>query len=393
MTERKQAEALLVQALKMESIGRLAGGVAHDLNNLLTPILGYAGMLKKELLPNDQRHAKLRHIEKAAESARDLTRQLLAFSRKQVLKMQTVDLNAVLTEFAKILRRTIREDVEIRILTEAEACLVHADVGQIEQIIMNLVVNAQDAMPDGGTLVIRTQAEEVDVSSAEMRPDIRPGPYIVLEVLDSGCGMDAATQSHIFEPFFTTKGGGQGTGLGLATVYGIVKQHGGSIHVYSEQGCGTSFRIYLPHVTRPEAHAAKPAAAGEILRGLETVAVAEDNAMVRNLATDILRQCGYSVISAENASALLEALSQAPAAVDLLLTDVIMPDMNGRELYTRLAAIFPGLRVIYETGNTENVIARHGVIEEGIDFILKPFTIQGLSQKVRKVLDRDPAGR
>ncbi len=389
--EKAKLEGQLLQSQKMEAIGQLAGGVAHDLNNLLTPILGYSEMLLEELHEDDPRHKDISLILQAAESAKILTRQLLAFSRKQVLDMRPVDLSQILADFKKIIRRTIREDINIRTHLNAASVFVTADVGQIEQIIMNLAVNAQDAMPRGGVLTLATEEMTLDETYLTAHPEAIPGRYVVLEVSDTGTGMDSALMEHIFEPFFTTKEMGKGTGLGLSTVYGIVKQHSGFINVYSEPGKGTSFRIYLPRsgdISEIREEKLKKKKLKEELDGNETVLVVEDNDLVRDLACDILRKRGYMIISAKNGRECLDILADYEDQIDLLLTDVIMPDMNGKELYDSLILSRPGLPVIYMSGYTEDVIAHHGVLEKGVDLIHKPFTRKNLTEKVREVLDR-----
>lgn len=388
ITDRKKSEEMLIQALKMESIGRLAGGIAHDLNNLLTPVIGYSDILLSDIHPDDPRHRSINLIQKAAESAKHLTHQLLAFSRRQVLEMKLVDLNRIISGFEKILRRTIREDIDIRITLGASMGYVNADIGQIEQILMNLSVNAQDAMPDGGILTIRSDEVIFDELYPSAQSDFRPGRYVLLEMCDTGMGMDAHIMENIFEPFFTTKGRGMGTGLGLATIYGIAKQHGGFINVYSEKGKGACFKVYLPSVkdsALPEEELVKEPQA---VHGKETILIAEDNEMVMNLASEILTRSGYTVISLGNARECLDALRQSGTHIDLLLTDVIMPEMNGKDLYGILKEEYPLLKVVYMSGYTEDVIAHHGVLEKGVDFIQKPFSARNLTEKVREVLDR-----
>ncbi len=389
ITDRKKSEELLIQALKMESIGRLAGGVAHDLNNMLTPVIGYSDILLSDIHPDDPRHRSITLIQKAAESAKNLTHQLLAFSRRQVLEMKLVDLNKIISGFEKILMRTIRENIEIRVRFGTSLGFVSADIGQVEQILMNLAVNAQDAMPDGGILTILTDEVIVDESYPAIHGEIRPGRYVLLEVCDTGVGIDPQIRENIFEPFFTTKGRGMGTGLGLATIYGIVKQHGGFINVYSEKGNGTCFKIYLPSEDCSLLPVEEAVKEPQEIQGEETVLIAEDNEMVRNLASEILKRSGYTVITVDNAGECLNAVSQSGRHVDLLLTDVIMPDMNGKDLYAALHAKYPHVRVVYMSGYTEDVIAHHGVLDKGMDFIQKPFSARNLMEKIREVLDRN----
>ena len=387
ITERKSVEERLRQAQKMESIGRLAGGVAHDLNNLLSPILGYSEMLAKDFDTDDARRDSVNEIQRAGYRARDLVRQLLAFSRKQTLEYIPLNLNSAIEGFEKLLRRTIREDIEIEIIQADNLPTVTADIGQIEQVIMNLAVNAQDAMPDGGKLTLTTEVVTLDGSQVADRPGAQPGRYVMLTVSDTGGGMDAATRKHIFEPFFSTKGE-QGTGLGLATVYGIVTQHGGSIVVQSRPGEGSTFKIYLPAAAEAPV-VDKPHEGVRIgLSGTETILLVEDNEQVRNLGHAILTRQGYRLLTAENGVEALSVLASYDGPVDLLLSDVIMPEMNGKELYTNVTAKYPGTKVLFMSGYIDNVIADRGVLEKGVQFIQKPFTVQGLAAKVREVLEQ-----
>jgi PAS domain S-box-containing protein len=385
--EREKLQHQLHQAQKMESIGRLAGGVAHDLNNLLSPILGYSEMLLEDLPGTDPRKGQMQEIVRAGSRAQDLVRQLLAFCRKQPLQFQAMDINALLQDFEKLLRRTLREDITLQRELDPSLPHIQGDTGQLEQVIMNLAVNAQDAMPQGGALSIKTAAMELDGSAAKEKGDLAAGPYVMLAMSDTGTGMDANTIDHMFEPFFTTKEKGKGTGLGMATAYGIIKQHGGSIRVYSEPGIGTTIKIYLPAATgsmeeravRPPAH---PAA-----KGSETVLLAEDDQQVRDLAAIALERYGYKVFAAANggdAQAIAEGLE---GPIHLLLTDVIMPDMNGKELFEQISRSHPEVRVLFMSGYTDDVIAHHGGIDAGIPFIGKPFNLKGLAEKVRFVLD------
>jgi len=386
--ENAKLEAQFQQAQKLESVGRLAGGVAHDLNNLLTPILGYAEMLLDDFSEEDGRRADMAEIVKAGMRARDLVRQLLVLSRKQMMELKSIDVNNLLTQFDKLLRRTIREDVAIDLILAPSLPLIKGDIGQLEQVIMNLAVNAQDAMPDGGRLTMETEMVAVDEVYAAGKPGMHPGPYVRLTISDTGCGMDAETCRHIFEPFFTTKEKDQGTGLGLATVYGIVKQHGGSIWVYSEPGHGSTFKIYFPvaeaQAAAEEVVAAKPADRD----GSETILLVEDNEQVRNLARAILSRRGYSLLIAQDGSDALRILARHHGPLHLILTDVIMPGMSGKELFDRVAALYSDMKVLYMSGYTDNVIAQRGVLDQGIHFIQKPFTVTGLLAKVREVLDQ-----
>jgi two-component system cell cycle sensor histidine kinase/response regulator CckA len=375
------------QAQKMEAIGQLAGGVAHDLNNLLCPILGYSEMLLAKFSLNDGRRGSVEAIHYAGQKARDLVHQLLAFSRKQTLEVKVVDLNRVISSFEPLLRRIVREDIEIKMALSPSISTIHADVGQIEQVIMNLAVNAQDAMPNGGTLTMETGMAELDEAYAAEHHGVQPGFYVMLTMSDTGHGMDAKTREHIFDPFFTTKAKGKGTGLGLATVYGIVKQHDGSIWVYSEPGYGSTFKIYLPGVAAAVADLPVSLQVVEDIRGTGTVLVAEDSEVVRNLAVNILERQGYTLLSAPSGAECLRLLGEQDGPLDLLLTDVVLPDMNGKALFQLVAARSPGVKVLYMSGYTSDVIVQHGALEEGTAFIQKPFTVQGLATKVREALD------
>jgi PAS domain S-box-containing protein len=386
LSDRKQLEAELRQAQKMEAIGRLAGGVAHDFNNLLTVIAG-RGELLRHRLPADSpliRHADL--ILKTAERAAALTQQLLAFSRKQVLQPKLVDLAAVVHGTEKILRRLIGEDVELHTVAGAGLGVVRADPGQIEQVILNLAVNARDAMPDGGRLVLETANVTLDEAFVRQHAGARAGRYVVLSVSDTGAGMTPEVQAHLFEPFFTTKGVGKGTGLGLATVYGIVKQSGGYITVDSEPGRGARFDIYLPRIEgaspdRDDAPTPEPRP------GRETILLVEDQTEVRDLARDILHGSGYTVLEARNGAEALQLWDQHGGAVELILTDVVMPQMGGRELADRLLAARPGLRVLYMSGYTDDTLGREGVLDPARAYLPKPFSSASLLRRVRDVLD------
>lgn len=393
--EKSQMEAQFHQAQKMESVGRLAGGVAHDLNNLLSPILGYGEMLLTEFSAGDHRKESVKQIVNAGERARDLVRQLLAFSRKQILELKPVDLNNVLTGFEKLLRRTIREDVDIKFIPAASLPHIRGDVSQLEQVIMNLMVNAQDAMPDGGVLSIETDVIQLDAGYSAALHDVAPGRYVMMAVSDTGYGMDDETQARIFEPFFTTKEKGKGTGLGLATVYGIVRQHGGGIRAFSKPGLGTTFKIYLPAMeTTGRLAETAPAIPAEDLCGNETILLVEDSLAVRNMAEVLLKRQGYTVLVAENGAKALSGLERHEGPVHLLLTDVIMPGMNGKDLFDLAFAKNPGLKVLYMSGYMDNEISRCGVLDEGVQFIQKPFSAQALVAKVRDSLqDCGPSPR
>ena len=388
ITEEVNLREQMRQAQKVEAIGRLAGGVAHDLNNLLSPILGYGEILLDDLPPGDARREDVHQIMRAGMRARDIVRQLLAFSRKQVLDFKAVDINTAIREFEKLLRRTIPEDIRLETILTPDTLPVMADVGQIEQILMNLAVNAADAMPNGGKLTIETTSVELDEAYAATRPDVQPGTYTMMAVSDTGCGMDEETSNKIFEPFFSTKGK-QGTGLGLATVFGIAKQHGGNIWLYSEPGKGTTFKIYLPIAEKMllEGQPSKKQSAD--LKGTETILLVEDNEQVRELAYAILKRQGYTVLMAVNGEAALKSLAKHNGPVHLLLTDVVMPGMNGRVLYEKASQQHPEMKALYMSGYTDNVIAHRGVLDQGVQFIQKPFSVKSLAAKVREVLDHD----
>ncbi len=393
ITERKRTEenreklqAQLNQTRKIESIGTLAGGVAHDLNNLLSPILGYSEILRDDFDPEDARRESVNEIISAGLRARDLVRQLLAFSRKQILEFKPVGLNKVAVGLEKLLRHTIREDIEMEFDLRPDTGLVMADTGQIEQVIMNLSVNAADAMPEGGKLTVETGKVYLDEEYTKHHQSAKPGEHAVLAISDTGCGMDESTRERIFDPFFSTKGE-HGTGLGLATVYGIVKQHGGNIWVYSEPGKGSTFKIYLPIVKTSQPEETTAEETSKDLRGSETILIVEDSEQVRVLAGSVLERNGYHVLTAGNGAEALQTVESHDGPVHLLLTDVVLPGMNGRELYEKAAETRPSIKVLYMSGYTDNVIAHRGVLDEGVQFIQKPFTVQGLAAKVREVLD------
>jgi hypothetical protein len=386
LTQQRGLEAQLLHAQKMEAVGRLAGGVAHDFNNLLTVILSYSDLLLEDLPSEAAEREDIGEIRKAAVAASSLTRQLLAFSRQQVLQPRILDINAVVTATEKLLTRLLGEDVRLTTSLAQGLGTVKVDPGQLEQIIMNLAVNARDAMPRGGQLTIETTNVDMDESYVRGHPVAQAGRYAMLAVSDTGIGMDAQTQARIFEPFFTTKEQGKGTGLGLATVYGIVKQSGGFIWVYSEPGRGTSFKIYLPRVDEPVTPA--PEAAAAVIGGSETVLVVEDVAAVRGVACEMLRRHGYTVLEAADAATALRLAGQHEGEIQLLLTDVVMPDASGRELADKLVNLRPRMKVLYMSGYTDDAIVRHGVLQEGIPFLQKPFTPESLARNLRAVLDQ-----
>lgn len=392
ITDRKKAEKEKAhleeqyrQAQKVESIGRLAGGVAHDLNNLLTPILGYSEILLEDFSSNDKECSLVSEIQTAGLRAKNLVGQLLAFSRKQALEYITLDMNQVIKGIQKLLKRTIRENIKIKIITSDTPQTIRADIGQIEQVILNLAVNAQDAMPEGGILTIETTRVRHNEEHVDARYDIQSGEFVMLTISDSGCGMDDFTREKIFEPFFSTKGE-MGTGLGLATVYGIVKQHEGNIYVYSELNKGTVFKVYLPYHRALAEKLPSKEDVGE-LSGSETILLAEDDENVRSLTIAVLKRYGYKVIETENGYKALDALDSFNDPVHLLLTDVIMPGLNGKDLYTKAAQKCPGLKVIYLSGYTDNVIAHHGILDDGIQLVQKPFSVKTLTAKIREVLN------
>lgn len=388
ITEREMLESQLKQAQKMEAIGRLSGGVAHDFNNMLTTILGYAQMLQMDLPESDPMRETIDSIYAAGIRAADLTRQLLAFSRKQVMEMTVVNLNSVINNMAKMLGRLIGEDVELVLNVREDLCNIKADPGQIEQIIMNLAINARDAMPGGGRLVFETANISSDQKNELQFQGLAPGDYALLGVTDTGKGMPPEIRESIFDPFFTTKSQGEGTGLGLATVYGIVKQHGGYIFVKSQIDRGTTFQILFPSIDEEVEIRTKPTT-DKMAHGAETVLVVDDEPTVRRLVIDTLRSLDYHVLEAENAMAAITQFENANGQIDLLLTDVIMPGMNGRDLAARLLHLYPRLKVLYMSGYTDNIIARQGVLKPGVHFLPKPLVPTALASKIRMILDEE----
>jgi CheY-like chemotaxis protein len=370
----------------MEAVGRLAGGVAHDFNNLLTVISSYADLAVEGLSTSDPLREDMGEISRAAERASGLTRQLLAFSRKQVLQPSVLSLNAVVEGVEKMLARLIGEDVELVTVAAPDLGTVSADPGQIEQVIMNLVINARDAMPGGGRITIETANVTLSETDAGRRIAVPSGPYVMLAVSDTGHGMSSDVLEHLFEPFYTTKPQGQGTGLGLSTVFGIVRQSGGDVWVYSEPGHGTTFKIYLPR-TQPAAQPAVVASSPVPPRGAETILLAEDDAALRALAMRVLTRQGYTVLEATNGREALELCESYEGTIDLVLSDVVMPELGGRALVERLAASRPRTRVLFMSGYTDDDVFRRALIDHRTEFLQKPFTPQSLSQRVREVLN------
>jgi len=389
VTKRASLEDQLRQSQKLEAIGRLAGGIAHDFNNILTAIMGYGALLQAGFDERDPRRQEVEEIKKAVRRASSLIQQLLAFSRRQVLQLRVLDLNAVVLNIQQLLQRLIGEDIELIIRPTPALGRVKADPGQIEQVLMNLALNARDAMPQGGKLTIETVNVMIDETFARRYLVSQPGPYVMLSVSDTGMGMDAETQAHIFEPFFTTKEQGKGTGLGLATVYGIVKQSGGSIFVYSEPEKGAICKIYLPRVDEPLTHLDVVKAVIEPLRGTETILLVEDEESVRELVRKVLQRNGYTILEAADGEEAVEICQKHDGEIHLLVTDVVMPRMSGREVAETLMVSRPKTKVLYMSGYTDDAIVRHGVLDSMTAFLQKPFTPETLMRKVRDVLDSD----
>jgi signal transduction histidine kinase/CheY-like chemotaxis protein len=385
--KRRELEIKLHQAQRMEAVGRLAGGIAHDFNNLLTAIVGYSEMALIDLAIPEKLRSDIGEIRRAADRASSLTHQLLAFSRRQVLQLKIIDLNVVVHDVDKMLRRLIGEDIDLVTVLEEGIGRIRVDPGQIEQVIMNLAINARDAMPKGGKLTIETANVDLDEVYARTHVAVIPGPYVMLALSDNGHGMDAETQSRIFDPFFTTKEKGKGTGLGLSTVYGIVKQSGGNIWVYSEPGKGTTFKAYFPRVEE-EVEAPIVAAVPVVhLHGTEVVLLVEDEEAVRKLAREILERNGYTVLSASEGEEAFAVSGRYAGMIHLLLTDVVMPRMGGRDLFNRLTPLRPRMKVLYMSGYTDNAVVHHGALDPGTHYLQKPFTQDGLLHKVREVLE------
>ena len=389
--EKNKLEDQLRQSQKMEAIGRLAGGVAHDFNNMLTGIIGYADLILLSLNRDHPLIGKVEEIKKAGKRAASLTQQLLAFSRKQMLQPKVLDLNLVVTDLKTMLQRLIGEDIELKTHLEPSLFRVKVDPNQMGQVLMNLVVNARDAMVRGGRITIETANVVLDQAYGRKKGvSLQPGPYALLEIRDTGTGMDPETRSHIFEPFFTTKELGKGTGLGLSTVYGIVKQSGGYIWVDSQPEEGTTFQIFLPQAEGESALKESRPLSPQLLQGSETILVVEDNDLVRDMTSEVLKQYGYKVIEAPGGEKALKVIQEYPGKIDLLLTDVVMPDLNGRELADQILTLKPGIRVLYMSGYTDNAIVQYGILNPGLAFIEKPFSPELLAEKLRRVLRVDP---
>jgi two-component system cell cycle sensor histidine kinase/response regulator CckA len=390
ITERRRAEEELRQAHKMEAVGQLAGGIAHDFNNLLTAIVGYADLVLDQVTSDDRVRSDIEEIRKAGHSAAALTRQLLAFSRKQMLKPQILDLNASVTTMKSLLRRLIGEHITLVLRLTTPLDRVNADPGQVEQVILNLALNARDAMVRGGTLSIETANIDLDGSYVMAHSGAKEGPHVMLAISDTGVGMDGDVQAHLFEPFYSTKEPGKGTGLGLATVYGIVKQSGGSIFVYSEPDHGTTFKVFFPRVDRTADIPDLPTDTTGAFTGTETILLVEDQAEVRLVTRETLTRHGYTVIEATNGREALLAARNHRGRIDLLVTDVVMPSMSGRELAERFVQEQPEVRVLYMSGYTDDTVVQQGILEGGVAFLQKPFRPAALLQKVREVLNGKP---
>ncbi len=387
ITEYKRLEAQFLQAQKMEAIGALAGGVAHDFNNLLSVINGYCELTLDDLAQDNPTRGNIKLIKEAGQRAASLTSQLLAFGRKQILQPEILNLNDIITQMSPMLRRMIRESIELIAITQPYLGRINADPVQIQQIVMNLAVNARDAMLKGGNLTIETANVHFDEEYVRNHPEVRAGSYVMLAISDNGVGMDVATQARIFEPFFTTKGKGKGTGLGLATVYGIVKQSNGFIWVYSEPGKGTTFKIYFPRFDGDVSDLTEESKSQQEAQGVETVLIAEDEPSVLALAAQILRGRGYTALEAASGKKALDIAEKYAGEIHLVLTDVVMPGISGRELVSRLEAMRPGIKSLYFSGYTDNAIVHHGILDSGVAFLQKPFTVEGLARKVREVLN------
>ncbi len=388
-SEKIKLEQQLQHVQKMESIGRLAAGIAHDFNNVLSVIIGYSDLLLATIPPNDPIHDKIKRIRESGDKAATLTRQLLAFSRKQVLEKKVISINTIIRNFLKILGKVAGENIVITTYLSEENCTVEADPSQIEQVIMNLIVNARDAMPNGGEIIIETAEVQLDQHYVNKRHEVKPGRYVLMAISDTGEGMDEDVLSKIFDPFFTTKEQGKGTGLGLATVYGIVKQHGGYIYAYSEKGQGTTFKIYLPASKKAPEETESKSTTKALLQGNETILVVDDNASIRQLIVETLKPLGYNCLQAASGKEAINILRKYSGEIHLLLTDVVMPGMSGKELAEIIKKEKPEMKVIFMSGYMENIIAHHGILEQRINYISKPITPVTLTQKIRSVLDNN----
>jgi CheY-like chemotaxis protein len=390
----KKLEDQLLQAQKMEAIGQLAGGIAHDFNNILTAIIGYSSLLQKEIMTDATLNGHITQILSAADKAANLTKSLLAFSRKQIINLKPIRLSDVLMRVEKLLARIIGEDIELKFFVPPHKASVMADAGQMEQVIMNLCANSKDAMPHGGILMIESELVELDEEYTKTHALYTPGTYMLISVADTGMGMDEDTKSKLFEPFFTTKEVGKGTGLGLSIVYGIIRQHNGYINVYSEKGRGTAFKIYLP-VVELEAKALTPPALAlpPVTGGTETILLAEDEHALRELSRCVLERHGYKVIEAVDGEDAIEKFNANSGSVDLLLLDVIMPKKTGKDSYDEIIKQRPDIKALFMSGYTANIIHKKGILKEGIELIEKPFSPNALLRRVRKILDKEIEGR
>jgi PAS domain S-box-containing protein len=389
--EKRAIEAQLARQQKLEAVGRLAGGVAHDFNNLLTGIFGHVAIALKATKPGDRAHESLTEISGAARRAAALTRQLLAFSSQQLIEPKVVRLSDIVSNLRALLERIIGEDVELEARGQPDLGRVRADPGQIEQVVVNLAVNARDAMPAGGRLTIETSNVQLDDATRPPHVSLRPGAYVMLRMTDTGAGMSQELQKRIFEPFFTTKPVGQGTGLGLSTVYGIVQQHGGALSVESAPGRGSSFTVYLPRVPEEAEQTAAPVTAGQLPRGDEVVLLVEDDALVRDVTTVMLQQLGYRVLTASRGSEALAICERSSSPIDLVVTDVVMPGMNGRELVGKIFAMRPEIKALFTSGHAGDVVLSGRELEAGAEFLPKPYSHEALARKIRSVLDREPS--
>jgi two-component system, cell cycle sensor histidine kinase and response regulator CckA len=387
ITEQRKLEEQLRQSQKIEAVGRLAGGVAHDFNNLLTAIIGYSDLALHYLDNKEQLKKKLEEVKRSANRATSMTRQLLAYSRKQMIQPKVLNLNSVLNDMQKMVRQLIGEDIDIVFSLNNDLGSIRADIGQMEQMILNLLVNSRDAMPQGGTVTVKTQNVYLDEEHARQYIDITPGNYIMLSVADSGAGMDEETQKHIFEPFFTTKPTGMGTGLGLSTVYGVVKQSGGHVTVWSKIGQGTDFTIYLPQIDSEPDPIPQPVAPSELPTGTETVLVVDDDENIRTLVSETLEECGYTVLRAQHGGEALLICQKHRGEIHLMLSDVVMPQIGGRVLAEKLVLLYPNIKMLFMSGYTDDILVRHIVLDANPLFLEKPFTMQALACKVREVLD------